>query len=377
MNNNKHIAFLLGAGFSVPAGLPTANTLNKLIISEIYNRIRKSFKEGEEGILQSFILEKVLIDIDEYGDFNYELYYDLLEQEKEKNLDYDRLLSFIDRGMYGYLWKYSKLNDQNLYNNTKTIQETFEYIVVNCKNYSKEVEDVEALYQRFIADNLKDSKIKDFNSIYNGFVSILLYYVNQGYIIDIYTLNHDLFLESILSHTDLKDMVCNGFGGHIKTIRKRKYKTFDLTHFNNYIRIYKLHGSIDIHEYYNIDNPLQYIQIIEGYSFENAFLTDKQGSASIYPLFITGKTSKEKQYSRKPYSILLNEFEKNIGKAEKLIVIGYSGNDDGINNILKGFMHWDNSYVVDPHANEHHFVKNHQATPLNKGIEFLKCCDIL
>ena len=98
-NNNRHIAFLLGAGFSVPTGLPTANTLNKLIISEIYNRIRKSFKEGEEGILQSFILEKVLIDIDEYGEFNYELYYDFLEQEKEKNLDSDRLLSFIERGM--------------------------------------------------------------------------------------------------------------------------------------------------------------------------------------------------------------------------------------------------------------------------------------
>ena len=74
---------------------------------------------------------------------------------------------------------------------------------------------------------------------------------------------------------------------------------------------------------------------------------------------------------------MLNEFKNHISEAEKLIVIGYSGNDEGINDILYDkFTNWSNSYVVAPSANEHVFVKDKHAKPINKGVEKLSAKDI-
>ena len=92
MKNNNRIAFLLGAGFSVPAGMPTANNLNRIIISMIYNNVRKSVQDGEGAgmLLKSFILEKVLLDYDVRDEgFSYEKYFDLLVKESNEQLNED------------------------------------------------------------------------------------------------------------------------------------------------------------------------------------------------------------------------------------------------------------------------------------------------
>ena len=380
----KHIAFLLGAGFSVPSGLPTANVLNSFIISEIYNRIRNSFKEGvaeSNYMLQSYILEKVLIDCDECGDFNYEQYYEFLEFEKKEILDADKLLSFIERGMYGYFWKCSKEKDTRGKERSIKITDMSNSIINKCKKYSDAVEGVEQWYQYFIARNLagnsKKGKLEKINPYYQKFVDIISDYVNRGYIIDIYTLNHDLLLESLLSFIDFKDKVCNGFGGEINQICGKEYKMFNIKYLNKDIRIYKLHGSIDIYELSNEFSNKQYIQMLDGYSEGNAFFMDVNNTVSVLPLFLTGKTSKIKKYEKEPYKSMLNEFKNHISEAEKLIVIGYSGNDEGINDILYDkFTNWSNSYVVAPSANEHVFVKNKHAKPINKGVEKLSAKDI-
>lgn len=377
----KHIAFLLGAGFSVPAGLPTANVLNSFIISEIYNRIRNSFKEGvaeSNYMLQSYILEKVLIDSDGCGDFNYEQYYDFLKLEKKRILDADKLLSFIERGMYGYFWKCSNGNDTENEKRRIKINNMVDTIKGNCNKYSEVVEGVEQWYQYFIARNLtgntKKGKLEKFNPYYQKFIDTLSVYVNQGYIIDIYTLNHDLFLESLLFFTEFKDKVCNGFGGEINKICGKEYKTFNTKYYDKDIRIYKLHGSIDIHELSDELKNKQYIQILDGYSIENAFLMDEKNFSSILPLFLTGK---QKDYEEEPYRSMISEFKSHISDTEKLIVIGYSGNDKGINKILyDNFTNWNDSYVVAPSANEHVFVKDKNAKSINKGVEKLSAKDI-
>ena len=378
----KRIAFLIGAGFSVPAGMPTANELNSTIKATIYDSKRNSFKDEEDGILQSYILEKVLIDSEEsVKDFNYEKYFDSLECEKKNKMDEDRLLSFIESGMYSYFWKQSRGTYVEAEEKSVQIIGMLEETLNQCEDYEDTVKGIMEWYQRIIAENVKGStsngKIDQFNPCYKGFAEILSYYVNQGYILDIYTLNHDLLLESLLSHTALKDMVCNGFGGEVRQIKKKKYKTFDVKYFNNTIRIYKLHGSIDIHDLYNDMSGKLYIQILDGYSDENAFLVNKTESVGFFPLFLTGKMSKEKKYIKEPFCSMLKEFEKNLGVAERLIVIGYSGNDDHINDILyKKYNQWNNTFVIGPDADKHLFVREKHAKPLNKGIESLSIYDI-
>ena len=383
IKSERHIAFLLGAGFSVPAGMPTAKTLNESLVAHIFNAIRNSFKEGEDLTIIEYVFEKVLIDSDECGCFNYELYFDCLEKERGKDLDINRLVSFVERGMYGYFWKCSMNDDEEAKMRKNNITNIVKSIKEKCYQYSDAIEDVERKYQFWIADSLtehtQNSKTKSVNTSYKGFVDILAHYVGQGYIVDIYTLNHDLFLESLLQQKKLKDKVSNGFGGKSKLIKKKAYTTFDKKFFNKQIRIYKLHGSINMHElFYFNKKDKKYIQITDGYSCENAFLMDDNKGASIIPLFLTGKNTKTQKYEKEPFFTMFNLMKDNLKITEKLIVVGYSGNDEGINNILfEKYSNWDNAFVVAPSAKYHLFVQQKQAHPLNQGVESLKIEQII
>lgn len=384
-NTDKHIAFLLGSGFSVPAGLPTARDISNATKTMIDSSTYSSFHDGNTGILQCFVLNQALEGCDKER-FNYEQFFDCLEEEKSKTLDAEKLFLFVEKGMYEYYWICNIDDDKNSIKHRKQITEIYEALKKECCNglsdYSKIVEGVEQTYQIFIANsilgNTVNGKLDHYLAAYNGFMSILSHYVNQGYIIDVYTLNHDLYLESFLVLTDLNGNVCNGFGGETKVICGKKFKEFSLNYFNNSIRIYKLHGSIDVHELSFADRAEKhYIQIVDGYSDENAFIMESTQFASILPLFLTGKTSKEKRYKQEPFHTMLGEFKNNIGKAEKLIVIGYSGNDDGINEIIfDNYSNWNDAYVVIPNAKEHCFVKDRHARPVDKKTEFLTAKDL-
>ena len=182
-----------------------------------------------------------------------------------------------------------------------------------------------------------------------------------------------MFLENLLSLTNLKDKVSNGFRDGLEIILGKKYRTFDIKNFNTPIRIYKLHGGIDIYKlsYYD-STDVHFIQILDGYDAKNSFLIDSEKSVDIIPMFLTGKTSKEKQYCQEPYQSLLNDFKKQVDEANKLITIGYRGNDRGINNIIyEQYQHWDNAYVIDPNAAKHPFVLKKHAKYKNVGVESL------
>lgn len=384
-NTDKHIAFLLGSGFSVPAGLPTASDISNATKTMIDSSTYLSFQDGNSGILQCFVLNQALGGCDKEW-FNYEQFFDCLEAEKAKDLDSKALFSFVDKGMCEFYWKCTTDDERNDTKHREQITEIYEALKKECDNdfsdYSRIVEGVEQTYQNFIANSIigdtANGKLDHYLDAYNGFLSILSHYVNQGYIIDVYTLNHDLYLESLLALTDLNGNVCNGFGGETKVICGKEFKEFSLNYFNNSIRIYKLHGSIDVHELSFADRTEKhYIQIVDGYSDDNAFIMESTQFASILPLFLTGKTSKEKKYKLEPFATMLGEFKNNIGKAEKLIVIGYSGNDDGINEIIfENYSNWNDAYVVIPNANEHCFVKDKHARPVDKKTEFLIAKDL-
>ena len=379
IKSERHIAFLLGAGFSVPAGMPTAKTLNESLVAHIFNAIRNSFKEGNE-VLPGFIFEKVLLDCDKCGEFDYEFYFDTLAHERERKLNIRKLRSFIERGMYGYLWgcsvseggKTEKKQIDNLVKSAKNECHSYFEVICNMENY----------YQHLIGKNLlgnsKNGKIKSFNPCYNGFAEIIDFYKSQGYVVDIYTLNHDLLLESLLSLTNMKDDVCDGFGGEIENLNKKAYRTFNVKYYEKDIRIFKLHGSINIHELSPFHNGFhkKYIQIIDGYSDKNAFLMNNDWSASIIPLFLTGKKSKQQNYNKEPFCTMFNLMQDSLRITEKMIVIGYSGNDYGVNEIIyDNYEKWGNAFVVSPNADKHEFVTKKNAQPVIKGVESLCLSD--
>lgn len=372
IKKKQKILLLLGAGFSVPAGFPSAFMLSNNIKAQIYDHIRNSFKEGNDELLQSYILEKVLIDSDQCDGFDYERYFDFLQEEKNNKLDKDKLLSFLERGMYGYFWKCSRGSDCERPEKKSQLNSMFDALVLKSEDYHSIVEGVEQWYQHIIAQSLAISS-NIFNPCYKGFVDVLSYYVKHEYIVNIYTLNHDLFLENLLSLTNLKDKVSNGFRDEQEIICGKKYSNFDIKNFNTPIRIYKLHGGIDIYKLcYFESTDVHFIQILDGYDAKNSFFINSEKNVGISPMFLTGKTSKEKQYCQEPYRSLLNDFKMQVDEASKLITIGYSGNDNGINDIIyKQYQHWDNAYVIDPNATGHPFVLEKHAKYKNVGVESL------
>jgi len=381
-NSKRHIAFILGAGFSVPAGYPTANKLNEDIKLIINNKKYQSFQDRHNGILESYIFDKVLIDYNQINNFNYEEYFDVLNNEIGNKLDQNRLRSYIESGMYKYFWKGKKEFESQICNNQ--ISSIFNAVIKECNNYKALVEGRCEEYQNIIAHALLngniDGKCHSFNKCYLNFVKILTEYRRNGYQIDIFTLNHDLFLESILSLKELKDDVCTGFGSDVKIIRNKKYVVFNVNFYNKPIKVYKLHGSIDIHElsFYNRQEK-KFIKILDGYSDSNAFLMDTDKGVNIIPMFLTGRKTKKLQYYNEPYKSLFKEFKKHLDMADKLVVIGYGGNDNVINNVVKDYYNWKEKQliVVAPKVFDHKFVKEYKGVSKDISVTDLTYNDLI
>jgi len=143
--------------------------------------------------------------------------------------------------------------------------------------------------------------------------------------INIFSLNHDLIIEQILGHKS-KDFQ-DGFE------LKNGFQEFtDNFPDNNKINFLKLHGSIDwfYHDFHVKKHPN---------SNERAFLT--------------GTQNKYEEYLISIYSDLKWHYKRLLKNTEKLIVIGYSFGDYGVNTEIINWMHKKNDaklIIIDPKA---------------------------
>ena len=71
---------------------------------------------------------------------------------------------------------------------------------------------------------------------------------------------------------------------------------------------------------------------------------------SYYADFLTGATTKTVYYHSKFYKKLFRKFKNNLTHAKTLIVIGYGGKDEGINDYLLSYFDFHNKpcYFIDP-----------------------------
>ena len=86
----------------------------------------------------------------------------------------------------------------------------------------------------------------------------------------------------------------------------------------------------------------------------NGNLSYEHAPPSYYhPDFLTGTTAKIFRYDEPHlYQKLFKHFEENLQRAEKLVIIGYGGRDERVNEIITEHFDHQNksSYIIDPYA---------------------------
>lgn len=342
----KHISLLLGAGFSVPKGYPTAKCLNEELLSFENNSNICFSAEGrlledcagcyekftfQNPYQRKFVLCKKLIK--EYsnardGKFDYEEFYDFLKSDGVNELRYRSLF-----------------DNENAYGET----------------YEESLRALPEIYNQMVMSLLKDKEGKsDYNVShvgpvdgYNGFL-LALSELSRDYVVDVHTLNHDLLFESFNKNDIIGGKISDGFDEFgSEYYGKLNFEECEyhcrLEKFTNRyctpIRLYKLHGSRDYVRYYRSngafkvpDNCIKLKRLISPGDIMKTIKSKREydDSFEINTFCMTGLVSKQNLYNE-PLMVrkLFKRFRTNLHKAELLIVIGYGCKDEGINKIIK------------------------------------------
>jgi hypothetical protein len=313
MNN---ITLLLGAGFSKLADLPSGNDLNECL---------EEMTAYSENPLAKFILQKYL---EKDTPFNYEEFYDLL-------LRYD----LVHRNVVPLSIKEKKEFKKLFPDND----------IVNCfpSNTDKVID-----FEKKYTDKLFRLLNIDCESITSTkcdcFIDFIKQYTHETSV-NIFTLNHDVLVENLFvqNKIDFSDGFTNEPFRFQYRLNQTRNPIRDFRHFTNTfksnINLFKLHGSIDLYylreresgkpEFVRTKNiELPYVVFDSNYIDSKS---DNKYDSHPYPQFLSGKDSK-KFYLKTPYfKEIFNSLKRSIIHTEILIIIGYSFEDDHVNQILK------------------------------------------
>lgn len=389
------ISILLGAGFSAPIGYPIGSALNKNLLNLTTDLIgfspdgRLTYssdgKKPDFGYKTSYDIEfEFCIDLIKYYNkkiklFDYEEFYDYLLDDASNDKDAEKVAS---QYLFG---------------------RDFNQLIFGLKN----------IYNQLVLYHLKDrngNKWYDnqpylIGSTFPGYTGILRYLksINKDTIVNIYTLNHDLFFESLNNTEFLSGELCDGFyelgspyygiiekDGHHYHCRLQRYTG----EYNTRFRLFKLHGSRDYGVYSKSERgmfiPENYVKTRYGIGFIDLFKEkiNKDGKLdyencwiNYHSDFLTGTTSKIERYQEPLlYKKLFELFRNNLKSANKLIIIGYGAKDLKINEmILENFVFNKNkSFIIDPYAGDAviQFASSINAKVINKQLEIIENNDL-
>lgn len=176
----------------------------------------------------------------------------------------------------------------------------------------------------------------------------------------IHTLNHDLFLESLMDGSrdftygvdysegfeELGSPFYGDYGGF--KVRLRRYTG----QYAEPVRLYKLHGSMD-YWLFRENGPerghypptvVQKNDVIAPYELyreveKNGKLQYDRDITNYHPLFLSGVEYKKRWYEYPHFfQKLLADFRDNLTKSDVLVIIGYGFKDEGINELLADSM---------------------------------------
>lgn len=354
----KQISLLLGAGFSVNKGYPTAYQLNNKIrslksseftvapqgsVCWLKDGQKDSFAYDHNNAFKLFTLELIAFYAATHS-FNYEEFFD-------------------------YYTNVNKAPDESFLQLCDNFRETHHIEDDNINLISKHNSIFNQLISGFLVDCDGTRFYKNIHHMgpypgYSGFLGCIQHWKDDN-VVHINTLNHDLFFES-LNHTDaINGELSDGFRelgspyyGELESRAKVRLAYYSGKYDTN-IRLYKLHGSLDQYPFHSMSGGQidGYIKTKPGVGITDFYKEIKNDDGSLayvndfvnyFPDFLSGTTSKILRY-KDPiyYESIFKTFEANLQTSEVLILIGYGCGDSEINNIIfnnfKGPI-----FVVDP-----------------------------
>lgn len=178
--------------------------------------------------------------------------------------------------------------------------------------------------------------------------------------VNLFTLNHDTLAETFL-RTRAVELV-DGFGGETDGIRRWEPSVFDSAQReakHAMVRIFKLHGSID---WFRWGPRLkgEAAVVDQRDTWPDEFIGTQTSSKGKPPvgferrqrsLFLAGTHNKEIEYTTGPFLELHYRFHRLLGDSDRLIVVGYGFGDKGVNQRIAEWMGASRStrlLVIDP-----------------------------
>lgn len=391
----KQTSLLLGAGFSVNKGYPTANQLNQKLTSldpedfwiHTDGTVLLKKREDEDPCWYSsyakgkFFIVKLIEFYQEYSknEFNYEEFYDFYNEIYRHEKEIIEFDEFCNNFRKEYK---TDIDNHNLLSKTNNI------------------------FNQLIGHYLIDSEGNRFYEPvhyckplfpgYTGFLNCLEKWGEDG-TVHVHTLNHDIFFEIFKSSDWIKGELDDGFkelGSPYYGNLGEKYKVrlpFFTNDYETKFRLYKLHGSVDQFPFHIQNNGIEtYVKIKLGIGTSDLFKEIEQDGELTYindwinyhPDFLSGTTSKILRY-REPwyYEKVFNHFENNLENSEELVLVGYGCGDIEVNNLIREKYDYKNKplFIVDPFPSDktHEFIDEFngyliEKTPDNLRIEDFK-----
>ena len=358
----RRLSLLLGSGFSRPDGMPLVGHINERLsgLKEgdfyLYQEMSAGFYNGkyrdpnanitlnDRRIAEEFVAFYVKTFL--HGDqscFNYEKFFDYFSEFLVEKLHREEIEWFCAT-----------------YNEKYGIEGQFN----NGLNYLSRFLNI---FNQLVASLLTQPKYYQNISYTGGYPGYehftrLIKELLKTYRVHVHSLNHDMLFDHIGSSVSgIFEHYSDGFAeagskyfGELryrpKQIEEEFYKTYHVRlqyyvgDYSKRLSFLKLHGSVDYFPLYlrETDKPVtikrdygvgevlmeRFDEHAQKFVYENPF-------THRYPAFLTGTTQKIKRYNDAFYENLFVNFKDNLENSEKLIVIGYGFQDDGINELLK------------------------------------------
>ena len=342
----ENIAFIIGSGFSVPAGFPTTAKINerlkKIDVSEICKHTSGGvwFLNGdkdlnshltgveEKAFIQEFIEFYCNSVLNTPEEFHYEHFYDYYHEYLENHYYPKDLAQFfqnfmqkhnLDKQPHDLLFKFNLSYNQLI---AHLLEKPFERCHL-AKLYHPNCD-------RFL--NLLEA-------------------LSRQFIVNLHSLNHDLYLEYLAYSDSMHAKLDDGFEElgspyYGKLLMPNERYMVRLARFTNKFvqpfRLYKLHGSIDRYWFKSKDG-IELIRLKRGLGktdvykevIENDHYQYDFRPLPYYPDFLSGTTFKARQYSKgNYYPTIFRHFEKNLKSSGYLVIIGYGFGDSKINDYI-------------------------------------------
>jgi SIR2-like domain len=318
--------FLLGSGISMKAGMKGTHDITE-------NICQGDSKHQMETEFTSFIRQK---------------YYECNGLEKRESINYEDIYYTIDSLCNE---SYEAKHDPAVVMFKSAIMPTALLIVdkhpkYNCPAFNTNIlkpsekanklfEDTKCYILDKVAASLSVNNI-DVGYLDNFLLNGVTSCQNSQKIVNVFSLNHDLVLETFFENNKLK--INDGFEKTENGFSKWNWDSF--TQQNADIRFYKLHGSISWHEIRNkcIVNRIEKdFEVLR----KNGFWAESQ------PFVLTGTRNKAEKYTHSIYYDLQLSFSRALLNTNILVVAGFSFGDDIITTkIIEWFSSNDTNKLV-------------------------------